>query len=224
MSLRAPVFGSHLLTRANKAWITALQALSLVGEFSKGKSVLWHAGASGVSLAGIQLARLLGASEIYATAGSDEKCEYITREMGVTAAFNYRTTDWSKEILSRTGGKGVDVTIDFVGKDYFQKNIDVAAMDGRIALLGMLSGTVVEKLDMGGLLRKRVRVEGSTLRSRDEAYQGKLRDIIEGHMPDFEAGRLKAVVDTVLPWEKIQDAHQLMEENKNKGKIVCTIN
>lgn len=144
--------------------------------------------------------------------------------MGVTAAFNYRTTDWSKEILSRTGGKGVDVIIDFVGKDYFQKNIDTAAMDGRIALLGMLSGTVAEKVDMGGLLRKRVRVEGSTLRSRDEAYQGKLRDIIEGYMPDFEAGRLKAVVDTTLPWEKIQEAHQLMEENKNKGKIVCTIN
>ncbi|KAL2110125.1 hypothetical protein VUR80DRAFT_1606 [Thermomyces stellatus] len=206
-----------------EAWITALQALTLIGEFSKGKSVLWHAAASGVSLAGIQLSRLLGASEIYATAGSDEKCDYVAREMGVTAAFNYRTTDWSKAILERTGGRGVDVVIDYVGKDYFQKNIDVAARDGRIVLLAFLSGTVVDKVDISGLLRKRLRVEGSTLRSRDEEYQRKLRDILEKYVPDFEAGRLTAVVDTVLPWEEIQKAHELMEANKNKGKIVCTI-
>lgn len=206
-----------------EAWITALQALTLIGEFSKGKSVLWHAAASGVSLAGLQLSRLLGASEIYATAGSDEKCDYVSREMGVNAAFNYRTTDWSKAILERTGGKGVDVVIDYVGKDYFQKNIDVAAKDGRIVLLAFLSGSIVEKVDISGLLRKRVRVEGSTLRSRDVEYQGKLRDILEKYVPDFEAGRLKAVVDTVLPWEEIQKAHELMEANKNKGKIVCTI-
>lgn len=206
-----------------QAWITALQALTLIGEFSKGKSVLWHAAASGVSLAGIQLSRLLGASEIYATAGSEEKCDYVTREMGVTAAFNYRTTDWSKAILERTGGRGVDVVIDYVGKDYFQKNIDVAAKDGRVVLLAFLSGTVAEKVDISGLLRKRVRIEGSTLRSRDEEYQRKLRDILEKYVPDFETGKLTAVVDTVMPWEDIQKAHQLMEENKNKGKIVCTI-
>lgn len=143
--------------------------------------------------------------------------------MGVTAAFNYRTTDWSKAILERTGGRGVDVVIDYVGKDYFQKNIDVAARDGRIVLLAFLSGSVVDKVDISGLLRKRVRVEGSTLRSRDEEYQGKLRDILEKYVPDFEAGRLTAVVDTVLPWEEVQKAHELMESNKNKGKIVCTI-
>lgn len=216
-----PPTGTSLTS--NKAWITALQALTLIGEFSEGKSVLWHAAASGVSLAGIQISRLLGASEIYATAGTDEKCDYVTREMGVTAAFNYRTTDWSKAVLERTGGRGVDVVIDYVGKDYFQKNIDVAARDGRVVLLAFLSGTVVDKVDISGLLRKRVRVEGSTLRSRDVEYQGKLRDILESYVPDFEAGRLAAVVDTVLPWEEIQAAHELMEGNKNKGKIVCTI-
>ncbi|SPN97413.1 probable NADPH quinone oxidoreductase homolog PIG3 [Cephalotrichum gorgonifer] len=221
----AEEYNKPRLTRKKQAWITALQALTVVGEFSRGKSVLWHAGASGVSLAGIQLSRLLGASEIYATAGSDEKCAYLTRDLGVTAAFNYRTTpDWSGEILARTGGRGVDVVVDFVGKDYLQKNIDVAARDGRVVLLGLLSGPVVEAgLNISGLLYKRLRIEGSTLRSRDVEYQGRLRDELERYVPEFETGKLRAIVDTVLPWEEIQKAHQLMEENKNKGKIVCTI-
>jgi NADPH:quinone reductase-like Zn-dependent oxidoreductase len=68
-----------------------------------------------------------------------------------------------------------------------------------------------------------VRIEGSTLRSRDADYQGKLRDKLAEYIPDFEKNKLKVFVDTVLPWEKIQDAHRLLEENKTTGKIICTI-
>lgn len=206
-----------------ETWITATQALHLVLGFAKGKSILWHAGASGVSIAGIQLSHVAGASEIYATAGSQEKCDFITSELGATAAFNYKTQDWANEIKEKTGGKGVDFIVDFVGGDYFQKNLDVAAKDCRIVLLGTLSGSKVANADIGPILFKRIRIEGSTLRSRDEDYQGKLRDRLEEYIPDFEANKLKIYIDTVLPWEKIQDAHQHMEDAKNSGKIVCTI-
>lgn len=206
-----------------ETWITATQALHMVLGFAEGKSILWHAGASGVSIAGIQLSKVAGASAVYATAGTQEKCDFITSELGATAAFNYKTKNWANEIKEKTGGKGVDFIVDFVGGDYFQKNLDVAAKDCRIVLLGTLSGGKVPNADISQILYKRIRIEGSTLRSRDVIYQGKLRDRLEEYIPDFENGKLKIIMDTVLPWEEIQEAHRHMEAANNSGKIVCTI-
>ncbi|KAE8442264.1 hypothetical protein EG329_003524 [Mollisiaceae sp. DMI_Dod_QoI] len=205
-------------------WITATQAMYLVGEFTKGKSILWHAGASSVSIAGIQLSKVGGASAIYVTAGSQEKVDFCVKELGATAGFNYKTQDWSKEILKVTDGKGVDIVIDFVGQNYFQGNLDVAARDGHIVTLGALSGTKLPAgVDIGAFVRKRIRFEGSSLRSRDPEYQGRLRDKLEKYLPKFEDGTFKLFIDKVLPWEKIVDAHKLMEQNTSKGKIICTI-
>ncbi|KAK3370273.1 hypothetical protein B0H63DRAFT_313048 [Podospora didyma] len=206
-----------------ETWITATQALHFVLGMTEGKSVLWHAGASGVSIAGIQLSRQAGAGAVFATAGTDDKCLFIEKELGATAAFNYKTQDWAAEILKATGGKGVDLIVDFVGASYFQKNLEVAARDGRIVLLGLMGGRVVENLDIGALLYKRVRVEGSTLRSRDEEYQGRLRDKLKEYLPKFESGELKIFIDTVLSWEEIQKAHGLLEKNITMGKIICTV-
>jgi len=207
-----------------QTWITATQAMYLVGEFSKGKSILWHAGASSVSIAGIQLSKVGGASAIYVTAGSQDKIDFCVKELGATAGFNYKTQDWSKEILKVTDGKGVDLVIDFVGQSYFQGNLDVAARDGHIVNLGALSGTKLPAgIDIGPLFRKRLRIEGSSLRSRDPDYQGKLRDKLEEYLPKFEDGTFKIFVDKVLPWEQIIEAHELMEKNTTKGKIICTI-
>ncbi|KAI0838637.1 quinone oxidoreductase putative [Hypoxylon sp. FL0890] len=206
-----------------ETWITATQALYLVGEFAPGKTVLWHAGASGVSIAGIQLSRQSGASAIYATAGTDEKCRFVERELGATKAFNYKTQDWAKEILEATGGKGVDLIVDFIGASYFQKNLSVAARDARWVSLAMMGGSRLDGVDIGLLLYKRIRLEGSTLRSRDLDYQGRLRDKLAEYIPHFESGKLKVLVDTVLPMDEIVKAHQLMEENKTTGKIICTV-
>lgn len=180
-----------------------------VGEFTKGKTILWHAGASSVSIAGIQLAKIGGASAIYVTAGSQDKIDFCVKELGATAGFNYKKQDWSKEILNATEGKGVDLTIDFIGQNYFQGNLNAAARDGRIVLLGLMSGLKTEGgVDIGPILFKRLRVEGSTLRSRDVDYQGKLRDKLESYLEYFENGTFKIFVDKVLPWEKIVEAHE----------------
>lgn len=206
-----------------ETWITATQALHKVLGFAKGKSILWHAGASGVSISGIQLSKVAGASAVYATAGSDDKCNFITSKLGATAAFNYKKGDWSTALMEATDGKGVDFIVDFVGADYFQKNLAVAARDCRIVLLGTLSGGKVPDADISQILYKRIRIEGSTLRSRDVVYQGELRDKLEEYIPDFENGKLKLFIDTVLPWAEIKEAHRHMEASKNSGKIVCTI-
>lgn len=205
--------------------MTALQAMYLIGSFTAGKSILWHAGASSVSIAGIQLSLAAGASAIYITASNAEKIDFCVRELGATAGFNYRTQDWAKEILHATGGKGVDVVVDFVGQGHFQGNLDVAAVDGRIVSLGLLSGGVLAKgTDISAFLRKRLRFEGSGLRSRDLEYQVRLRDLLEEKaMGGLKRGELKVYIEKVFPWEDIVEAHKLMETNETKGKIICTI-
>ncbi|KAL4803822.1 hypothetical protein BDV18DRAFT_144498 [Aspergillus unguis] len=208
-----------------ETWITATQALHLVGAFQRGNSVLWHAGASAVSIAGIQLAKAAGASAIYVTAGSDEKIAFCVDKLGATAGFNYRTQNWAEELAKATGGKGVDVIVDFIGAGYFQDNLKSAAMDGRIVNLAFLGGVKVQgEVDISYFLRKRVRYEGSTLRSRDEAYQRKLRDmVVENALDKLKSGEFKVFVEKVFKFEDVVDAHKLMESNQTKGKIVCTI-
>jgi NADPH:quinone reductase-like Zn-dependent oxidoreductase len=206
-----------------KCWITATQALYLVGEYTPGKSVLWHAGASGVSIAGIQLAAADGASAIYATAGSQEKLDFCVK-LGATSAYNYKTQDWAKEIEKATEGKGVDIIIDYIGANYFQGNLDSAARDGHIVNLAALSGSKLPAgVDISAFVRKRIRFEGSSLRSRDATYQGKLRDKLESYLPHFDDGKFTVHIEKVFPWEKIIDAHKLMESNQTMGKIICVI-
>ena len=206
-----------------QTWMTAMQAMHMVLNVEEGKSYLWHAGASGVGIAGIQLARLAGATAVYATAGTTEKCNYVTSQIGATATFNYKNQDWVEEVKKATDGKGADYVFDFVGSDYFQKNLDVAAKGGSIALLAFLSGSKVPDADLLMLLYKHLTVKGSSLRGRDLEYQCQLRDRLEKLLPAFEDGSLKIVIDKAFQWENIQDAHKYMEASSNTGKIVCTI-
>lgn len=158
------------------------------------------------------------------TAGSQDKIDFCVNELGATAGFNYKTQDWAKEILAVTKDVGVDIIVDFIGQSYFQGNLDVAARDGRIVNLGQMSGSKLsEGVDIGAFIRKRLRFEGSSLRSRDSVYQGKLRDRLEGHLAHFENGSFKVFIEKVFPWEQIVDAHKAMEKNVSKGKLICTI-
>jgi NADPH:quinone reductase-like Zn-dependent oxidoreductase len=199
--------------------------LFLIGGFEPGKSVLWHAGASSVSIAGIQLSRAHGAREIYVTAGSQEKIDFCVNELGATAGFNYRTQDWAEEIRGATKGEGVDLIVDFVGAAHFSGNLHAASRDGRVVELGLMSGSQLPAgVDISPILTKRLRLEGSTLRSRDEDYQRKLRDLlVENAMPRFKDGTFRIFVERVFPFEKIVDAHRLLESNQTKGKIICTV-
>lgn len=207
-----------------ETWITATQALFLIGEFQKGQSVLWHAGASSVSIAGIQLAKEAGAKAIYVTASSPEKIDFC-KQLGATEGFNYKTGDWAQELLKATDGKGVDLIVDFVGATYFNQNLDAVARDGRIVNLGFLGGSTVKgDVDIGRFLRKRCRFEGSSLRSRDERYQGRLRNqLVEHALPKLRDGKFKVPVERVFKMSEIRQAHELMESNQTKGKLICTV-
>ncbi|KAM3425725.1 hypothetical protein BST61_g7660 [Cercospora zeina] len=222
-----------------EVWMTALQALHLVGEYSpeKVQSVLWHAGASAVSIAGIQQSLHLHPDlRVYATTRQDAKCEYVVKEVGAHAAVNatrgYAKADgsegggtWADEVKRLNGGRGVDLVIDYVGAPYFAANLDVLAQDGRVVMLGMLGGMVLEeKTDIMALLMKRATVVGSTLRSRDLAYQRRLRDLfVEKVLPKLVDGVYEARIERVMSWREIREAHEMLEENRTMGKLVCVV-
>ena len=210
-----------------ETWITATQALFQIGQFKAGDSVLWHAGASSVSIAGIQLSVAAGAKQVLVTASTAAKIEFC-KTLGATEGFSYKDEkDWSEAVLKYTDGKGVDVIIDFVGASYFDQNINAVARDGRIVNLGALGGTTVQgPVDIGRFLRKRARYEGSSLRSRDEEYQGKLRNrLVENALPRFVDGRFRVPVEKVFGFseEGVRAAHELLASSQTMGKIIVNV-
>jgi NADPH:quinone reductase-like Zn-dependent oxidoreductase len=196
----------------------------LVGGFTAGKRIIWHAGASGVSIAGIQLSVAGGAEAVYATASSQEKIEFCTQTLGATAGINYKNEDFAQKTKELTEGYGVDIIVDFVGQSHLQKNLDCLAKDGTIVALASLSGTVVKELDISAFVRKRASIKGSSLRSRDEAYQTRLCEtFVRETLPLLESRKLELFIEAVYPWERIIEAHKRMESNESRGKIICTI-
>lgn len=205
-------------------WLTAYQALYLIAEKKPEQSVLIHAGASGVGLAAIQLAKSFDKGKIFATAGTDDKIKFCEQH-GATKAINYKTQDFAKEIAQLTDGKGVDVVIDFVGQSYWESNIASLARDGRMVLLGLMSGMETDRpLNMGPILFKRLRIEGTTLRSRTVEYQSNLlREFSSKAMDKLLGDGLDLVIHKVYDWKDIVEAHKEMEAAKNIGKIVCEV-
>lgn len=200
----------------------------LIGGFEPGKSILWHAGASSVSIAGQQLSAANGASAVFATTRQDSKCEFCVKELGSKAAYNTTTEKWDESLLRDTDGKGVDIIVDYIGPEAFGANLNAIARDGHIVNLATLSGPKLKAgqtdADFGAFVRKRVRFEGSGLRSRDEAYQGRLRDQLVDHaLAKFKDGSFKVWIEKVYPWDQIQEAHKQMASNQTKGKLICTI-
>lgn len=206
-----------------ETFFTAIQAVHLVGALEPGQTVLIHAGASGVGQSAIQVAKKGGAAKIFTTAGSDEKCA-LCRSLGADIAVNYRAEDFAETVERETAGRGVDLVVDLVGRDYWHRNTAAAAKDSRIVLVAAMSGSKVDGFDLRALLNKRIWVLATTLRTRDAAYQGKLRDIfVEKIMHHLASGEVRTVVDQVFPWTEISAAHKRMESNVNAGKLICTV-
>jgi putative PIG3 family NAD(P)H quinone oxidoreductase len=210
-------------------YLTAFQAIVMYGELKKDDHVLVHAGASGVGIAAIQLSRDLGAKTVTATASGEEKLSWLRSiPNGATHTVNYKTQDFAAETKRTTGGNGVDVLVDFVGKTHWAKNIESLAVDGRMTMLALLSGDTVEAVNLGPLLHKRLRIQGSTLRSRTLAYQADLitrfaREVLEKISGCGGNGAIRIYIHKVYPWTHIQDAHQEMANSKNIGKIIAEV-
>ncbi|KAF8644434.1 hypothetical protein AX16_008493 [Volvariella volvacea WC 439] len=210
-------------------FLTAFQALVLISEIGKGNDILIHAGASGVGVAAIQLSRVYGARHVIATASTKEKLEWLlSLHNGATNVANYRTEDFSAVVKQVTDNKGVDIVIDFVGQSHWEKNIDSLAIDGRMVMLALLSGSTLPSFNLAPILYKRLRIQGSTLRSRSLEYQAELikrfgSEVLHNITGSNGNGSIRTYIHKVYPWTEIQDAHREMEANKNSGKIVVEV-
>ena len=186
-----------------------------------GEWLLVQGGSSGIGVAAIQLATALG-STVFATAGSDEKCQACV-ELGAKRAINYRTEDFAEVIKAETNGRGVDVILDMVAGDYLPREIASLADDGRLVFIALLGGSKAT-LDLNAVLRRRLTVTGSTLRPRSiafkEAIAKRLREVV---WPLIESGRVKPMLFRTFPLAQAADAHRLMESSQHVGKIVLTV-
>jgi len=190
------------------------------GHLKPGESLLVHGGSSGIGVAAIQMAGALG-STVYVTAGSDEKCRFCEK-LGAAKAINYKTENFKDAILQITNGKGIDVILDMIGGDYTPLNLQSLADEGRLVMINMMKGKDVD-IDLSLVMRKRLNITGSMLRSRDIGFKSAIAHSLETHIwPLLASGEIKPVVYEVFPASRAAEAHQLMESSTHTGKIVLS--
>jgi NADPH:quinone reductase len=189
--------------------------------FKFGDVVPIHGGTSGIGVAAIQIAHALG-GKVFATAGSFDKAHACER-LGAVRGINYQIEDFVEQVKSLTDGHGADIILDMVGGDYVQRNLNCAAIEGRIVSIAFLHGSRVE-VDLNLVMRKRLVLTGSTLRPRPVADKGAIaQELLQRIWPLLERGTIKPVVFQTFPLAQAGDAHRLMETSTHIGKIVLTM-
>jgi putative PIG3 family NAD(P)H quinone oxidoreductase len=203
-----------------EAFITAHDALVTQAGLVAGETVLIHAVASGVGLAAVQVTRAWGGIPFGTTRSGDKMGAALSvgLEEGLIAG---RDLDALGPAVERwTSGRGIDVTLDLVGGPYFLASAKAAASRGRLMIVGSLGGATAD-FPLGLVLRKRLVIRGTVLRSRALAEKVDATARFEREVVPFIAtGKLKPVVDSIFPLDRIADAHRRMESNEAVGKIV----
>jgi len=189
-------------------FLTAWHMLVGRAQVRMGDDVLVQAGGGGVGTAAIQIARLHGA-RVIATVGSDDKVPRV-KELGADEAINYRTTDFLEEVRRLTRKRGVDVVIDSVGQETWDRSLKSLARGGRLVTCGATSG-YQGSTDLRFVFSKGLSILGSTMGSRAELLR--VARLVGER-------KLKPVIDRVLPLEKVADAHRAMAERALFGKII----
>ena len=186
-----------------------------------GEKVLIHGGASGIGTLGIAICKALGA-EVYTTAGSDEKCQAL-QESGASRAINCNTEDF-EQVISELGLKDqINVILDMAGGDFIQKNINIAAPEGRIVYIAFIRGFKAE-VNFAPLLMKRLTLTGSTLRAQTFAQKAVMvEEILEQIYPHLESGAIRPIVDRTYPLEEVEQAQERMQSGQHMGKIILAM-
>jgi len=194
---------------------------SNVFEFAKltqGETLLVHGGTSGIGVTAIQLAVALGHT-VYATAGSDEKCK-VCESLGAARAINYKTQEFVAEIATLTNKRGVDVVLDMIGGNYLARNLQALAVEGRLVMIATQGGTKGE-VDVLRVMQRRLKIMGSTLRAREVEFKRQMKaQLLKQVWPLLENGKIKPIIDKVLPMEEAAAAHAHTESSAHIGKIL----
>ena len=201
-----------------EAFATAHDALFARLNLKTGETVLIHAAGSGVGTAAIQLARLAGVRTI-GTSRSQSKLDRCL-ELGLDVALRIWSNDWASRLAASAPGISLSAVLDLVGAPYLNQNLEVLAPRGRLVAVGLTGGSKAE-LDMGIIMRKRLTIVGTVLRARPlEEKIAVAREISSHIVPAFETGQLRPVIDRIVSFDDIADAHRAMENNETFGKIL----
>lgn len=197
--------------------LTAYHVLKTSGRLEEGESVLVHAAAGGVGTLAVQMAKLMGASPVIATASSQEKLD-LARELGADVLINYTEDDWPDQVRQATDGAGADVILEMVGGDFIGKNLRCLNAWGRMVVFGAASGDLgtVSPMD---LLRKNHSIVGFFLpqvMSRPELFVPSLQEMLGW----ISSGDVKLTLGGSYPLREAEQAHGDLEGRKTTGKIV----
>jgi NADPH2:quinone reductase len=183
---------------------------------------LIHGGSSGIGYMAIQLAKEHGAT-VFTTVGSEAKAEFC-RSLGAALAINYRSQDFVEAVEKATNRRGVDVILDMVGGDYLGKNIRLLALEGRLVQIAFLHGSTVQQFDLLPVMTRRLTITGSTLRPRTIEQKAAIAQSLRQNVwPLLESGRIKVVIDRIVPMENSSEAHRAMEASQHMGKILLQV-
>jgi putative PIG3 family NAD(P)H quinone oxidoreductase len=201
-----------------EVFLTAYDALFRQLDVQMGERLLIHAVGSGVGTAALQLARAAAVTTL-GTSRTVEKLQKA-RELGLDVGIGASEGGWVTRVEQETDGEGVNAVLDLVGGSYLPDSLRVLASRGRLVLVGTMGGSKVD-LDLGLVLRKRLHLMGTVLRSRPPEEKIALaREFSDHVLPLFSAGRVHPVVDRVFPFDEIAAAHAYMEENQTFGKVI----
>lgn len=201
-----------------EVFLTSWDALFLQAGLKLGETVLLHAVGSGIGTAALQLALAAGARPI-GTSRSAAKLERC-RALGLEDAILVEGGRFGEQVKRLTGGERAHVVLDVVGAAYLRENVDALAMGGRLVVVGLLGGATAE-LPLAKVLARRLRIFGTVLRSRVAKEKATLAQAFAREVvPLFSKGRLKPLIDAVLPMEDVAEAHRTIERDDTFGKVV----
>jgi len=221
-ALRIPeAFSWEEAAATPETFLTVFLNVFQLGALPQGGTVLVHGGGSGIGTATIALVREVG-GRVFVTAGSQAKCERC-RALGAALAVDYKTQRFAEEVRKATDGRGVDLVLDSIGAPYLADNLASLAVGGRLVLIGLMGGAKAE-IALGELLVRRLQVIGSTLRTRPTAEKGAIvARFWERFSAALHSGRVRPVVDRVLPLAQAAEAHRLVKASEHFGKIVLRV-
>ena len=200
-----------------EVFVTAHEALFHLARLQAGESVLVHAAAGGVGSAAVQLAHAAGA-RVFATASGSKHA--AVQALGADGVIDHRSEDFQAVVHEATGGRGVDVVIDFIGAPYLERNVRSLAEGGRMVCVGLLGGKQ-GTLPMDAVLYRHLQIFGTVMKSRSpEVKQGMVQRFAARWLPALAAGTLRPVIDRSYPLADASEAHRRMESGANVGKIL----
>ena len=200
-----------------ETYFTVWSNVFLDHEVSEGALMLVHGGAGGIGSTAVQLGCAMGL-RVFATVSSADAADFVLG-LGAERAINYREEDFVD--ACREAG-GADIILDIVGGDYIARNFKAARHDGRIIQLAFRTGSKVE-INLMPIMLKRLQYAGSTLRSRPAEFKARIAAGLERTIwPKFASNEVGPVTHAVLPLDRADEAHRLMESARHRGKILLT--